>query len=58
MVAFNYIMKTNQRRAMEKLRGYQERGVEIFIETLRLLVAVLQYTFQLRLTQQRNQSAL
>ena len=32
-------MKTNERQAMEKLREYRERVVEIFIETLKLFVA-------------------
>ena len=40
--AFNYIMKTNLRRAMEKLWEYRERGIGIFTETLKLLVAIFQ----------------
>ena len=39
---------------MEKLRKYRKRGVEIFIETLKLLVSNFQYTFQLRLTPVRT----
>ena len=35
---FNYIVRTNQTGAMEKLREYRQKGVGNFIETLNYLL--------------------
>ena len=56
--AFKYIVKTNQRHAIDKLREYRQRCVGIFIGTLKLLVTFFQYTFQQRFTPHRNHSTI